>query len=128
MNYLRNAWACLQHVRGVLITLIGVVAAGAIVFSWVEGIELVDSAYFSLITALTIGYGDIQPVTGVGRAISVVIGFAGLLTTGLVVGVATHALRLSMHEVTEPDSDSSLSAPSTVRKGNPGNPNPREFE
>ncbi len=63
MNFLRNAWTCLQHVRGLLITLISVVAAGAVVFSWVEGIDLVDSAYFSLITALTIGYGDIQPLT-----------------------------------------------------------------
>jgi voltage-gated potassium channel len=106
MNYLRNAWTCLQHVRGLLITLIGVIAAGAFVFSWVEGIELADSAYFSLITALTIGYGDIQPVTGAGRATSVVIGFAGLFTTGLVIGVATHALRLSMHEMPNPDSDS----------------------
>ncbi len=119
MNFLRNAWVCLQHVRGLLITLVGVVAVGAVAFSWVEGIELADSAYFSLITALTIGYGDIQPATGVGRAISVVIGFAGLLTTGLVVGVATHALRLSMHEVPKPDNDSSLSAPDTVRKRNP---------
>jgi len=106
MNFLRNAWNCLQHVRGHLITLIGVVAVGAIAFSWAEGIKLADSAYFSLITALTIGYGDIQPVTGIGRAISVVIGFAGLLTTGLVVGVATHALRISMHEVQKSDTES----------------------
>lgn len=120
MNFLRNAWTCLQHVRGLLITLIGVVAAGAVIFSWVEGIDLADSAYFSLITALTIGYGDIQPITGAGRAISVVIGFAGLLTTGLVVGIATHALRLSMHGVPMPDSDNLMPAPDTSRKRNRG--------
>ena len=48
-----------------------------------------DSICFSFITAFTIGYADIVPVTGVGRFISLLNGLLGLMLGGLIAGITT---------------------------------------
>jgi len=50
-----------------------------------------DSLYFGFITALTVGYGDMRPVTGRGRLLSIVIALFGLVTTGIIVALALEA-------------------------------------
>lgn len=39
----------------------GIIAFGTLAYSWLEGWGLIDSLYFTLFTALTIGFGDIAP-------------------------------------------------------------------
>src|SRR5262245_3780394 len=46
---------------------------------FVEGWSLGDAVYFTFITGLTIGYGDLVPRQALTRALSIVIGFSGLL-------------------------------------------------
>ncbi|HSM56874.1 MAG TPA: potassium channel family protein [Candidatus Sulfomarinibacteraceae bacterium] len=46
-----------------------------------------DGVYWSLITAGSIGYGDITPLTRMGRIISAILGVMGVLTTGIVAGL-----------------------------------------
>lgn len=46
----------------------------AVLFSVVESKSLVDSIWWCFVTSLTIGYGDIAPVTIAGRIIGVVFG------------------------------------------------------
>jgi hypothetical protein len=58
-----------------------------------EGWRVSDSAYFTFVTGLTIGYGDLVPVRLVTRLIAVVIGFSGILLTGLVAAVGVRALQ-----------------------------------
>ena len=65
---------------------------GGVAISFVEERSLEESLYFSFITALSIGYGDIAPQTTVGRIISVFIGLVGMIFIGLTVAVATRAL------------------------------------
>jgi len=48
--------------------------------------------YFAFITGLTIGYGDIVVKTPVGRILAVLIGFIGVLFSGLVVAAALRAV------------------------------------
>ena len=43
-----------------------------------EGWNYTDSFYFTGITVATIGYGDITPVTDVGKIFTVFFGFAGI--------------------------------------------------
>jgi voltage-gated potassium channel len=66
--------------------------------SIVEGISIGNSMYLSFITAFTIGYGDITPVTIIGRVLSVIIGLIGIIFTGLVVAIATRALVSTIQE------------------------------
>ena len=56
-----------------------------------EGWTVSDSLYFGFITALTVGYGDMRPTTGRGKASAVIIGLFGLITTGIVIAIAVEA-------------------------------------
>jgi Ion channel len=50
-------------------------------------------AYFTFVTGLTIGYGDLVPKRLLARLISLAIGFIGIQLTGLVAAIAVQALR-----------------------------------
>jgi len=61
-----------------------------------EGWTIGEATYFAFITGLTIGYGDIVPRQTFTRVLAVVIGFCGLLLTGLVAAIAVYAMRQSL--------------------------------
>jgi hypothetical protein len=46
-----------------------------------------DGLYWSLITAASIGYGDITPRTDMGRAIAATLGVMGVITVGVIAGL-----------------------------------------
>ncbi|GAU85687.1 potassium channel family protein [Bosea sp. BIWAKO-01] len=52
-----------------------------------------DSLYFTFVTGFTIGYGDFTPTHFSSRMLAVIIGFAGIVLTGLVAAVGVQALR-----------------------------------
>ena len=52
-----------------------------------------ESLYLSFITGLTIGYGDLVPLHFLTRLLFVLIGFVGILTTGLVAAISVRALQ-----------------------------------
>ncbi len=56
-----------------------------------EGWSKFDAFYWSLITAMTIGYGDIRPEKKSSKSLSLIIGFTGLVLTGITVTVAIQA-------------------------------------
>lgn len=89
MTGLRNQ---IRFVRGVFAGLAAMLFILAVLFSWVESLPLGESLYFTMITGLTVGYGDIVPKTPPGRVLSIIIGFTGVLMTGLIVAMATRAL------------------------------------
>lgn len=51
-----------------------------------------DSIWFVLQTITTVGYGDIIPVTGIGRVMGVISMFSALILTSIVTSVATFSL------------------------------------
>jgi len=70
-------------------------------FARIEEISFLESLYFSGITALTIGYGDIIPLTKAGKAIALFMGILGVLNTGIIVAVALQAMRVTYDVVIE---------------------------
>ncbi|MFM0206162.1 potassium channel family protein [Paraburkholderia sediminicola] len=54
-----------------------------------------ETFYFCAITALTIGYGDVVPITALGRIVAVLLGMLGLLTTGVVTGCAVYGIQMA---------------------------------
>ena len=82
---LRVVWPIFSGLLG-LIVLLGL-AAGL-----VEGWSVQESVYFSFVTGLTIGYGDLVPKTLLARALATLIGATGILVTALVAAVAVKAL------------------------------------
>jgi hypothetical protein len=79
---------------GLLVVMVGL----GIAVGLVEGWSLQESIYFSFISGLTIGYGDLVPKTLLTRALAVVIGFSGVLVTALVAAVAVKALTAARGE------------------------------
>jgi potassium channel subfamily K, other eukaryote len=59
---------------------------GALVYSHVEGWAYLDALYYADFTLLTIGIGDIAPITGVGRGLLFPFAIGGIIILGLVVG------------------------------------------
>jgi voltage-gated potassium channel len=52
-----------------------------------------ETLYFCGVTGLTIGYGDIVATTAAGRVIVLMLGFLGILITGLVTSAAVLAVQ-----------------------------------
>lgn len=59
----------------------------------IEGWRVIDTLYFTFVTGLTIGYGDLTPSHVSSRVLAIVIGFTGIVLTGLVAAVSVEALR-----------------------------------
>ena len=93
-HFLAVTW----HLRTVHLMLLALIMAGAVVIAATEKMSFGKAVYFSFITGLTVGYGDISPVTAIGRLISVLLAVVGVLFTGLVVAVAVQSVRHAWEE------------------------------
>jgi len=60
-----------------------------------------DSLWFILQTITTVGYGDIIPVTGIGRLMGVISMFSALFLTSIITSVATFSLIQKFRSRTE---------------------------
>jgi ion channel len=88
---LRMAWPILS---GIVLAMVG---PGFLV-GYMEGWSVVDSLYFTFVTGLTIGYGDLVPRLLLSRLLVIVIGFAGIMLSGLVVAMCVQALLATARE------------------------------
>jgi len=87
--------ALFQQFRIVWPILSGVVLAMAgpgLLIGQIEGWRISDALYFTFVTGLTIGYGDLAPRHFVSRCLALVIGFSGIVLTGLVAAMSVKAL------------------------------------
>jgi voltage-gated potassium channel len=57
-----------------------------------------ETLYFSAVTALTIGYGDLVPHTLIGRCASILLALIGITLTGIVAAAAVRALEMQFVE------------------------------
>ena len=82
---LRVIWPILS---GVITVMIG---SGLLIWR-IEDWRIDEALYFTFVTGLTIGYGDFTPKHLSARLLALVIGFAGIVLTGLVAAVTVKAL------------------------------------
>ena len=94
----KNLLRMLYIVRGVLLGLLVVLAVCAIILAELENLPLADALYFTFITAMTVGYGDIAPTTGMGRIVSLLVAADGLIIFGLIVAVSNRALHITVEQ------------------------------
>ena len=92
-------WKVLWRIRSVIASLILIIIIGAMLIARIEQLPLGESLYFSFVTGLTIGFGDIVATTAAGRIISILLGVTGILFSGLVVAAAVYALQRAVHDM-----------------------------
>jgi hypothetical protein len=80
--------------------LLVLMAGCGVVIGRIEDWRLDQALYFTFVTGLTIGYGDITPKHLIARLLALVIGFSGIVLTGLVAAVSVQALK-----ATDPDQE-----------------------
>ena len=102
---LRTAWRFAKHLfsgiaflGGIFLALLLLLAVAAVVFMVWEDWALGEAVYFTLTTALTIGFGDITPHTVLGRFLAPLVGLIGILMTGIFIAVAVRALEYTVRE------------------------------
>lgn len=66
------------HVRGLTAMTFALIAIASVFYWYVEGWNLLDCVYFSVITIATIGYGDFYPQTVAGKIFTIGYVFCGL--------------------------------------------------
>jgi fructose-specific phosphotransferase system IIC component len=91
---LRLAWPVLSAILAVQVAL-------GLLIGFIEGWSVGDALYFTFVTGLTIGYGDIVPRQALARALAIGVGICGLFLTGLIAGIAVYALRAALERSTE---------------------------
>jgi ion channel len=91
---IRVVWPILS---GVLFAMVG----PGLLIGYIEGWHIDDALYFTFVTGLTIGYGDLTPRHVVSRLLAVVIGLAGIVLTGLVAAISVEALRAAARDAGE---------------------------
>ena len=96
MHNLKKISYFVRYIFGFLVLILMLLA---LTLAWVEDLTLGDAIYFTFITGLTVGYGDITPVTRLGKIVSVAMAFVGVVTTGIYVAVASKAVQASIHGI-----------------------------
>ena len=98
-RFLLAFWWELKIVWPILSALVAIQLALGLLVGYREGWSINDAAYFTFVTGLTIGYGDLVPAHFGTRLIAITIGFIGILLTGLVAAVGVRALlKATEHE------------------------------
>lgn len=91
-RFLSELWRGLHIVWPILSAILVVMLALGAVIGRLEGWSLVETIYFTFVTGLTIGYGDLVPKLLLTRILTIGLGFCGLLLTALLAAIAVRAL------------------------------------
>ncbi|PKA44803.1 Ion channel [Rhizobium sullae] len=94
VQQLRVIWPILSGIISVM------VGSGLAIWR-IENWRIDEALYFTFVTGLTIGYGDFTPKHVAARVLALVIGFAGIVLTGIVAAVTVKALNATDRDSAE---------------------------
>ena len=80
----------------VLSIILAIQVALGLLIGFLEGWSVGDAVYFTFVTGLTIGYGDLVPRQALARVLAIGIGVSGLFLTGVIAGIAVYAMRTAL--------------------------------
>jgi hypothetical protein len=96
----RHFFVAAGHAIGLTWPVLSIILAFQVVLGQLigilEGWAVGDAVYFTLITGLTIGYGDIVPRQAFTRVLAIAIGISGLFLTGVIAGIAVYAMNAAI--------------------------------
>lgn len=77
-----------------------------------------NAFYWSLVTAMTVGYGDITPKRKTSKLLSLAIAFIGLILAGITVAIALEAAKQAFEKNSSIGKDASLGTNTPVLSEN----------
>ena len=89
----------IRRLQAVFLALSALILGIAVVIRHLEKMPFGESLYFSFITGLTIGYGDIVVKTPFARLLAVLLGLIGIIFTGIMVAAALRAVERSLEDL-----------------------------
>jgi len=87
------------RLHAVFLALSALILGIAVVIRHLEKMPFGESLYFSFITGLTIGYGDIVVKTPFARLLAVLLGLIGIIFTGIMVAAALRAVERGLEDL-----------------------------
>ncbi len=81
---MQNAW---RRIIFLLISTVFLLMLGMLGFHWVEGWNLFDSFYMTLMTLTTVGYGEVHPLSTSGRVVASALMLGGVAMVFISFGV-----------------------------------------
>jgi hypothetical protein len=78
------------HIIAIVLFFIGSFLVGISAYHIIEGWSYLDSTYFLVVTATTIGYGDIAPITNTGKIITIIYSFIGIAFAFYMISLISH--------------------------------------
>ena len=87
-----RALRILRENKYLLLFFLGISVLFALYMWTIEGLSLLDTYYFLVTTATTVGYGDISPKTGFGKVFVTVYMVVGIALLGLFLGKVTEVM------------------------------------
>jgi hypothetical protein len=100
--FLAHFWGGLLVVWPILSALLIAMVALGIAVGLIEDWPLRDSLYFTFVSGLTIGYGDLVPKTLLARTLAIAIGVTGVLLTSLLAAIGVQALLAASRDERRP--------------------------
>ncbi|OWV77474.1 Ion channel [Rhizobium sp. R634] len=88
----------LRIIWPILSGIVSIMLASGLAIWRIEDWRLDEALYFTFVTGLTIGYGDFTPKHVSARILALVIGFAGIVLTGVIAAITVKALNASDEE------------------------------
>lgn len=88
-----------------LIAIVLAIIVGILGFMIIESLSLIDAIYFSIISITTVGYGDIAPITPLGKSFAIIVvlfgvgGFLGLVANGTDLVLTRRNKRIRTHKL-----------------------------
>lgn len=91
LTFFELAWLMLKITAPIWLLFIVLVVALGQIAGRIERWPPLSALYWSFVTATTVGYGDIRPVSRRARVLAVVIALCGLVVFGVIVAIAVQA-------------------------------------
>ena len=82
----------LRNLRTLVAVLVLLVAVGAVGFHFIEGWTWFDSLYMVVTTFTTIGYGEVHPLSHIGRIFNIFLILMGVGNVFLIIGALTQSV------------------------------------
>ncbi len=101
LYFSRHFVSIVHRFRAVFWSLFALIVGVAVAIRHIENMPFGEAVYFSFITGLTVGYGDIVVKTPLARLLAVFLALIGIIITGLMVAAAVRAVEESTKDMND---------------------------